>query len=298
MDVLIEDDDYRGSFDPRLWRRILEHLRPFRRQWVGLCVTGVILAVFDVFFPLLTAWLIDEAVRGGGITPKLVGLFVAYIGITVVFCILIWRFIRLAGEVATGVAFDVRTKCFAHLQELDFSFFDHRPVGWLVTRLTSDTTKVSDLIPWCFLDFAWGGSFVVGMAIAMFWLDWQLALVVLVIVPPLVVVSLIFQRKMLASSRATRKSNSIVTASFNECIMGVRTTKSLVREERNGSMQPSSTCRSRKWRPGSLASRGPRRLRNAFNPCSTSDLQFGTRSRRDDSRGRSRSGSRGSSSGT
>ncbi len=232
-EVLIEDDDYRGSFDPRLWGRILEHLRPFRRQWISLCVIGLVLAVFDVFFPLMTAWLIDEAVAGTGLSRRLVGLFAAYFGVSVVFCLFIWQFIRLAGEVATGVAFDVRKKCFARLQELDFSFFDHRPVGWLVTRLTSDCSKVSGLIPWCFLDFTWGTSFMIGMAVAMFWLDWQLALCVLVIVPPLAWVSLVFQSKMLESSRATRKSNSVLTASFNECIMGVRTTKSLVREESN-----------------------------------------------------------------
>ncbi len=231
-DLLLEDDDFHGRFDPKLWRRIMEHLGPYRGRLIALGASGIGVALIDVLLPLVTAWLIDHAVEQG-LTGKLAGLGFAYAALCLVFCALIYAFIDMAGRIATGIAYDLRKQGFAQLQRLDFAYFDHRPIGWLVTRLTSDCNKLSDLIPWFFLDLVWGCSFLAGISAAMLFLEWKLALLVMLILPPLVLVSLFFQRRLLESSRAVRKNNSIVTASFNEGIMGVRTSKSLVRETRN-----------------------------------------------------------------
>lgn len=106
-------------------------------------------------------------------------------------------------------------------------------MGWLVTRLTSDCEKLSSLMPWFLLDLVWGVAVTLGITIAMFVLDWRLALVVLTIVPPLALLSAFFQRRLLRSSRMIRKTYAVLTASFSESLMGVRTTKTLAREEGN-----------------------------------------------------------------
>ncbi|MFW5653343.1 MAG: ABC transporter ATP-binding protein, partial [Planctomycetota bacterium] len=185
--------------------------------------------VAEVALPWLTGRLIDTALLENG-EEALSVLVIAYLVAVTVFSVAVGIFIRLAGRVATGVAYDLRTKSFARLQELEFAYFDTRPVGWLVTRVTSDCQKLSNLIPWFALDLCWGTCVTIGIVIAMFWLNWQLAIAVLVIVPPLVLVSVFFQRRLLASSRQMRKTNSQITADFNECLTGVRTTKALVRE--------------------------------------------------------------------
>ena len=64
-------------------------------------------------------------------------------------------------------------------------------------------------------------------------LNWKLALLALVVIPPLAVISLYFQKKILKYQRRVRKTNSRITGSFNEGIMGAMTTKTLVREEAN-----------------------------------------------------------------
>jgi ATP-binding cassette, subfamily B, bacterial len=138
--------------------------------------------------------------------------------------------IVLAGRLASSVSHDLRRAGFARLQELSFSYFDRRPVGWLVSRLTSDCDRIANLLPWFSLDLVWGPSLALGIAVAMFTIDAQLALVVLLIVPPLVLVSLVFQRRLLQSSRLLRRANSRITASIGEAVMGVRTTKSFARE--------------------------------------------------------------------
>ena len=67
----------------------------------------------------------------------------------------------------------------------------------------------------------------------MFWMNWKLALVVLCIVPPLSVVTTVYQKKLIRMQRLARRTNSKITAGFSEGIMGVRTSKAFVREEEN-----------------------------------------------------------------
>ncbi|MBT8485757.1 MAG: ABC transporter ATP-binding protein [Phycisphaerales bacterium] len=228
----IEDDRPAAQVDWALWRRIAEHARPYRRQLIGLAVSGFVLAGIDAATPLVTGRLIDEA-TARGVTTALWGWVAGYVTLVFALCICVWVFIVLAGQTATGVARDLRTAGFARLQALSFSYFDVRPVGWLVTRLTSDCSKLSSLMPWFMLDLVWGTSLVAGILAGMLWLSWPLALVVMLIVPPLAIVSQVFQRRLLESSRHVRRTNSEITAAFNEGLMGVRTTKTLVREQRN-----------------------------------------------------------------
>ncbi len=225
-----QEEEYGGGkFDWRLWRRILRHARPHRRWLRIMLISGVLLAVIETLMPLSNAWIIDEAVAGnvGDAFWWFAGVYVALV---TAFSVVVWWFIRAAGRLTTGVGFDLREQGFSRLQDLSFSYFDTRPTGWLVSRLTSDCTKISSLLPWFLLDLAWGSCFIVGIVVAMTIIDWQLTLWVLVIVPPLTLVSWYFQRKLLRSSRMVRRTNSILTGVYNEGLMGVRTTRALARE--------------------------------------------------------------------
>ena len=88
-------------------------------------------------------------------------------------------------------------------------------------------------MPWFCLDLFWGTALIVGITISMILLDGRLALCVLSLMPLLAAVSWVFQKRLLGTQREVRKVNSQITASFNETIMGVRTTKTLAREEEN-----------------------------------------------------------------
>ena len=79
----------------------------------------------------------------GGDQSALFGLAGSYLGVIAITSVIVWCFIVLAGRVATGVAYDLRHKSFSRLQELSFSWFDTRPQGWILSRLTSDCTKLS-----------------------------------------------------------------------------------------------------------------------------------------------------------
>ena len=226
-----EDDARADRIDTQLWRRILSHARPYRRPLWAMAISGLVIALVDVALPWVTGRIVDDATVGGG--TELFRWIGIYIALATLFAFVVYFFIEQAGRISTGFAYDVRKKGFRKLQELSFSFYDKRPVGWLMARLTSDIGTIASVLPWTTLDLVWGTALVVGISATMLMLDWKLGLCVLLIVPPLGWVSTIFQRKLIDSQRRVRRANSKLTAGFNEGIMGVRTTKSLVREEKN-----------------------------------------------------------------
>ena len=232
MTAYEDDDDRPRKVDLGLWCRVLDHARPYRRAAVLLSVAGLAAAGVDAVLPYLTGRMLDEAIAGAAVAD-LWPLGAAYGLSLVILAVAIWALIVYAGALATGVAHDLRQRGFARLQALPFSFYDMRPVGWLIARMTSDVGKVSGLLPWFLVDLVWGLCVLITTTAVMFALDGSLAWVVLSIAPPMVAVSLLFQRWLLASSRLVRKTNARLTASFAESIAGVRTTKALSREQGN-----------------------------------------------------------------
>src|SRR5262249_49351016 len=120
-----------------------------------------------------------------------------------------------------------------HLQRLSFSYFDRTPVGWIMSRVTSDTERIADLITWGLLDMVWASLNLVTSMIFMVTINWQLAMLILVMFPVLVVIATWFRSTILSEYRNVRKLNSKITGSYNENITGVRVVKALVREEAN-----------------------------------------------------------------
>jgi ATP-binding cassette subfamily B protein len=226
-----EEDPVHRRLDVALWRRMLVFARPYRSPLAGLGISGLIVAAFDVLLPRVTGAVIDNAITGGG--RRIWMYAVAYLVLVLVLGFVVRLFIKLAGIVATGVAYDLRRAAFSHLQGLSFSYYDHRPVGWLMARLTTDCERISSVLPWTLLDAVWGTFLLSGIAAMMLWMNWKLALTVLLVVPPLSIATAVYQKKLIRTQRLARGTNSRITAGFNEGITGVRTTKAFVREEAN-----------------------------------------------------------------
>ncbi|MDD6681575.1 MAG: ABC transporter ATP-binding protein [Clostridiales bacterium] len=231
-----EEQDFTKKFDLSLWKKILHYAKDYHKDLYRLAGAMAITAGCDVLFPLMTSYAIDHFIPNlnhpGG-TDGLPGFIVAYLILLVIQVIAIFRFLYLGGKVEVGTCYTIRKRAFRKLQELPFSYYDRMPVGYLMSRMTSDTQRLSETIGWSLIDLCWGAVMIVASSITMFLLNWKMTLVVLLVVPPLAVISWWFQQRILKSYRAVRKTNSKITGAFNEGIMGAKTTKTLVREEMN-----------------------------------------------------------------
>ena len=227
-----QETDYTKRFDLSLWKKLLHIAKPYHKNLYIVAAFMSVCAILDVLLPMMTSYAIDNFITGQttqGI-PAFIGVYLAMLAFQV---ISIFVFLRQSGYVETGACYTIRKLGFQKLQELPFSYYDRMPVGYLMSRLTNDTQRLADTIGWSLLDLCWGAVFLVCCSIQMFLLNWRLALVVILVLPPLAVISWKFQKSILASYRKVRKTNSQITAGFNEGINGAKTTKTLVREEMN-----------------------------------------------------------------
>ena len=227
-----QEEDYTKRFDASLWIKLLKIAKPFHKNlWCIVLMMGIS-AMIDVTLPMMNAYAIDNFIANH-VSDGLVlfsAIYVLLLGIQVG---TIFGFIRQSGYVETGVCYLIRKLGFKKLQELPFSYYDRMPVGYLMSRLTNDTQRLGDTVGWSLVDLCWGAVFLVACSVQMFALNWRLTLVVLLVLPPLAVISWKFQKGILNAYRQVRKRNSQITAGFNEGINGAKTTKTLVRENMN-----------------------------------------------------------------
>jgi len=205
---------------------------PHKKLFHKLMVIAVITAGAEAMFTLITKSVVDDIVElGSEINLVKYGVMYFILLITIVVCIR--QFIRLAGRLSMNLMYSLRKESFEHMQTLSFSFFDKNAVGWLLSRITSDTARIARVIAWGTLDLFWGVPLIIAIFTVLFILNLKLGLIVLGLFPLLVGVAWVFNQKILDSSRKLRKTNSRLTAIYNESIAGVQTSKVLVRESEN-----------------------------------------------------------------
>lgn len=228
----IDEQSFADGVQLHLWRKLFSFTRPYRREVCWLIICGIGTAVLEAAFPLITREVIDD-IAVSGMDTNLWFYGGLYLVVVLLLGACTWGFIYLAGKIRTHVGHDIRRAGFANLQRLSFSYYDHRPVGWLMARMTSDCQRLTDILAWGILDFFWGTFIMLAIAGAMLIMDPLLGALVLLVVPLLWLVSRYFRKEILISARHVRRVNSQLTGSYNESIMGVRTTKAFVREARN-----------------------------------------------------------------
>ncbi|HEU4618498.1 MAG TPA: ABC transporter ATP-binding protein [Gammaproteobacteria bacterium] len=215
-----------------LWRKLFRYAQRYRADLRRLTFFAVCTACMEVAYPLITKAVVDEvAARGAG--ARFLPYAAAYLGCTLILAASVGAFIWAGGKIRTCVSHDIRQSAFENVQRLSFDFFDHRPVGWLMARMTSDCDRLANILTWAFLDTVWGVTMMLGIAVAMLAMNVKLALIVLAVMPVLAWVSGKFQKRILKSAREVRRTNSRITAAYNEGIMGVLTSKAFVREDEN-----------------------------------------------------------------
>src|SRR4030095_2898667 len=233
----------KGSLYPFL-RRLLTYSFRYPKWVAGFTGFVMLVALVEAVYPLVWLSLLDNVIVPAVESHKLNGAVVSvetsglwkygliFAGMGLVLAGGVFGFINFAGRIQEYVMYDIRQQLFIKLQELSFSFYDKSAVGWLLSRISSDTIKVTELISWTMIECLWGIGMIIFCVSAMFIYNWKLAVIVTATIPVLTLVSVKLRMLILKYSREARKYNSEMTARFNEHINGVEVNKSLVQESR------------------------------------------------------------------
>ncbi|MGB4595982.1 MAG: ABC transporter ATP-binding protein [Anaerolineaceae bacterium] len=215
-----------------LFNRLLNVIKPHWRIMLAGMLGISLVAIADAVFTYLQKEIIDRAILAGDQTV-LLQLFTYYIWLVVIQSVAVFCFVFFVGKQGELVRYDLRKRLFNHLQKLSLSYFSKTPLGWIMSRVTSDTEKIGDLLTWGIVDSTWAIVNIIFASIFMFVINWKLAILVVVSLPVMMYVAIKFRKHIYYHYRLSRKANSKMTASMNENITGVRVVKALRREEKN-----------------------------------------------------------------
>lgn len=231
-DFGFEEEEFGTSFSGKTFRRMLAQTRPHWRRLVGFLLTIALVSALDSAFTYISKEIVDQGILANNRTA-LRDWVRLYSGLIFIQAIGVFTFIYLAGVLGERIRYDLRRTLFSHLQKLSLSYFDRTPVGWIISRVTSDTDRVAELLTWGLLDVSWGIMNTTTAVIFMLIINARMALIVLAAVPLIVIAAIQFQKRILAEFRNLRKINSKLTGTVAESISGVRVTKALGREQQN-----------------------------------------------------------------
>ena len=216
----------------KTWGKLLPFLKPYKKHMILIVAVMLINAGVDISFPLMTGYAVDTF-----ITPRTTqgigGFALGYAALVLLQATCTLAFARAAFRVEMYLGRDLKQKLFDHLQTLSFSYYNTTPVGTILARVMSDTNRISSMFAWSLVDVFWASAYVIGCMVVMLFINWKLALLVIVVVPPITVLTVFFQKRILKVNREVRKINAEITRHYNEGISGAKTSKTLVIEDKN-----------------------------------------------------------------
>ena len=237
--------------------KVLPYLKKYKKAMFGLMAGSLVGSLVDTGVPLFQRYALNHFI-GEGTLDTIVWFVLLYL---LLICggALISYFATLCSmSIEVGVDRDLRNAAFNHLQTLSFSYYNQNSVGYIHSRVMSDTQRIGGLVSWTLLDSIWQGGYVVGAVVVMLVINLRLALLVIAVLPLTVLLFSLFQRRLTRANREIRELNSQITGNFNEGITGARTIKTLVIEDsiEESFVKDTSTMRRK--------SVGAARLRGAF----------------------------------
>ncbi|HGK4780165.1 SmdB family multidrug efflux ABC transporter permease/ATP-binding protein [Enterobacter cloacae] len=216
-------------------KRLLAYGSPWRKPLALAVVLLWIAAIAEVSGPLLISYFIDNMVAKSYLPLGLVaGLGVAYVGLQLAAAGLHYAQSLLFNRAAVGVVQKLRTDVMDAALRQPLSEFDIQPVGQVISRVTNDTEVIRDLYVTVVATVLRSAALIGAMLVAMFSLDWRMALVAIAIFPAVLIVMVIYQRYSTPIVRRVRTYLADINDGFNEVINGMSVIQQFRQQARFG----------------------------------------------------------------
>ncbi len=227
-----QEEVFESKFNKRTILRILSLLKPYPLWTAAFTISILVNSITDSSQFYLMKMLVDDAVVAHDITkiPEILKLF---IGVFTLQCFSVFGLIYFSGILSEKLIYMLRKKLFSHLQELSLSYYAVTPVGWIMSRVNSDTYRIGEIVTWGVIDASYAVVSIFTSLYFMVRISKIMSLIVIAILPALIWIAWEFRKRILHEYRNVRRLNSRITGSFSESISGIRVIKSFHQEEKN-----------------------------------------------------------------
>jgi ATP-binding cassette, subfamily B, multidrug efflux pump len=218
------------AFDTQLFKKILRHTKPYKKRFYGVIFFAVSLAIFAAVRPLLLADAVDEYIK-----PKNHNGLISYIAImavTLLFEVFSqFYFVYWANWLGQDIIKDIRIKLFQHMLRFRMRYFDHAPVGQLVTRSVSDIEQIAKIFSQGLFMIISDLMKMAACLIIMFWMNWKLSFIVVAAMPILMYTIRVFQQKMQVAFEEVRSQVAHLNTFVQERLTGMKIVQLFNREK-------------------------------------------------------------------
>ena len=223
-----------GSGQPKkkpsiaMYRRLLRFVRPYRRNLALSAALLVLSTVLGLVWPQVVLRVLDLGLKDSALLDQLALGLIAVLLVRAAVDGLRGYVMTWTGE---KVIFDLRMEIVRHLQSLSLSFFTRRKTGELMSHVTSDATLVHGVITQTIITVLQQVLTLVGGLVVIFLMNWRLALLTLVVAPPIGLIGQFLGRRIRAISREAQDAQGEAVGVLQEAIAEVRTVQAFTREE-------------------------------------------------------------------
>ncbi|EFM12130.1 ABC transporter related protein [Paenibacillus curdlanolyticus YK9] len=213
-------------------RRLLRYVLPYRRTLSFVVAVVLLNMALSLAEPLLLGYIIDEGIVKHNYT-FIHGVGAALLGFRLLGWLFGWLHTKLINFTGQRVLFDLRQQLFNHLQTLSFRFFDGRPAGKIMSRITNDTNAIGELINGGLITTVMEVTHLAGIVVILFWMDWQLALLSFATMPLLYLIVSTLRTRIESAWSRSRRTMSAINGNVNETIQGIRVVQAFSRQSGN-----------------------------------------------------------------
>ncbi len=212
------------------FKRVMSYLRPYWLMETAALLLVLLAAGIQLLNPLLIRWVIDHIITPGRWGILFWGAF-SIVGLTILRAVVLFAQRYFMSWVSERAVYDIRNELYEHLQQLSFGFYDSAQTGQLMSRLTADVQNLDRFFSMGIMNFTSSISSIIGVVAVMTRLDWQLTLVTMVILPPLIYGVVQFSRNVRPLWREIQQQMAVLTATLQENITGIRVVQAFARED-------------------------------------------------------------------
>ena len=230
--VYQDDEIIEKPFDWGVFRRLGVYVKPYVKELIPVIAMTLLSTLTRLGIPLMIAKAIDYAIAG-----KNAQLLLIYASVILGMYVVQWAAntyrIRNMNRIGQNVIFDIRAALFKHIQKLSFRFFDQRPAGSILVRITNDVNSLQELFTNGLVSVMVDMVQLVGIVVILLFLNPQLALAVMITVPLMFMISYTYRKRVRRAWQDVRMKQSRINAHLNESIQGIRVTQAYTQEKAN-----------------------------------------------------------------
>ncbi|MDU0200044.1 ABC transporter ATP-binding protein [Paenibacillus sp. MAH-36] len=231
--VYQDDELIDKPFDWGQLKRLFSYMKPYKKQMLPIIIIMMLVgAITKLTVPLLIREAIDNA-----IIPKNANLLLIIVGVMLGVYIIQWLAntfrIKYTNMIGQRVIYDLRHDLFSHIQKLSFRFFDTRPAGSVLVRVTNYVNSLQDLFTNGVVNLLIDVMQLVGIIIILLTFNFKLGAAIIVTVPIMFMISTKLRKKIRHAWQDVTMKQSRLNAHLNECIQGIRVTQAYSQEKEN-----------------------------------------------------------------